>query len=128
MKLIMVLAALLLASHALAQQADPAAGQRVFAQCRACHTIDQGGRNLVGPNLHGVWGRPAAAVAGFRYSQPMRDRAAQGLAWTEENLRAYLRDPKAVVPNGSMAFPGIRNDEQIANVLAYIRQASGAGS
>ncbi|WP_207537206.1 c-type cytochrome [Sabulicella rubraurantiaca] len=109
---------------AMAQDAD--AGQRVFNQCRACHTINQGGRNGVGPNLHGVWGRKAASVEGFRYSNPMRERAAAGLTWDEETLRSYITDPKAVVPGGSMAYPGLRNAQQLNDLLAYLQRASTA--
>ena len=123
-----VFAAVLLAAapvgQAMAQDAD--AGQRVFNQCRACHTINQGGRNGVGPNLHGVWGREAAKVEGFRYSNPMRERAASGLKWDEAMLRAYLADPKAVVPAGSMSFVGIRNEQQLNDLLAYLQRASTA--
>ncbi len=123
-----VFAAALLAAaplgQAMAQDAD--AGQRVFNQCRACHTINQGGRNGVGPNLHGVWGREAAKVEGFRYSNPMRERAAAGLKWDEATLRAYLTDPKAVVPGGSMSFVGIRNEQQMNDLLAYLQRASTA--
>jgi len=115
-------AGLLLAPSAQAQDAD--AGQRVFNQCRACHVIAAGGRNGVGPNLHGVWGRAAGAVEGFRYSAPMRQKAVGGLVWTEENMRAYLADPKSVVPGGSMAFAGLRNPQQLNDVLAYVQRAS----
>jgi cytochrome c len=119
--LVVAMACFLLAGNAAAQEAsgDAAAGQRVFAQCRACHTID---RNMVGPNLRGVFERRAASVEGFRYSPAMRQRAENGLIWTEENLRAYLRDPKAVVPAGSMSFPGLRNDQQLTDVIAYLRE------
>lgn len=122
----MAAAALALApmSGAMAQDAD--AGQRVFNQCRACHTINQGGRNGVGPNLHGVWGRAAGAVEGFRYSAPMRTKAGEGLVWNEANMRAYLTDPKAVVPGGSMSFAGIRNEQQLTDLLAYLQRASTA--
>lgn len=124
--LMLAAAALALApfTGAMAQDAD--AGARVFNQCRACHTINQGGRNGVGPNLHGVWGRPAGSIEGFRYSAPMREKAAGGLAWNEENLRAYLTDPKAVVPGGSMSFAGIRNPQQLNDLLAYLQRASTA--
>jgi cytochrome c len=113
-----------LAPTAQAQDAD--AGQRVFNQCRACHVIAAGGRNGVGPNLHGVWGRAAGAVEGFRYSAPMRQKATEGLVWTEENLRAYLTDPKTVVPAGSMAFAGIRNPQQLNDLMAFLQRASTA--
>ena len=121
---ILVAAAAAAPVPALAQ--DAAAGQRVFNQCRACHTIDQGGRNAVGPNLHGVVGRKAASIEGFRYSAPMRQKAEAGLTWTEENLRAYIRDPKAVVPGGSMSYPGLRNEQQMNDLIAYLKQQSGA--
>jgi cytochrome c len=103
-----------------AQAQDAAAGQRVFNQCRACHTIDAGGRNGVGPNLHGVVGRPAGSIQGFRYSANMRQLADGGLTWTTENLNRYLTNPKDLVPQGSMAFAGIRNDEQRASLIAYL--------
>lgn len=119
------LAALVLAGAAPPAAAqDAAAGQRVFNQCRACHTVDQGGRNGVGPNLHGVVERKAGAVEGFRYSAPMREKAAGGLAWTEDNLKAYLRNPKEVVPGGSMAYPGLRNEQQLNDLVAYLKQQS----
>lgn len=124
--LMLAAAALALApfSGALAQDAE--AGQRVFNQCRACHTINQGGRSGVGPNLYGLWDRAAGSVEGFRYSAPMRERATGGLVWNEENLRAYLTDPKAVVPAGSMSFAGIRNPQQLNDLLAYLQRASTA--
>lgn len=105
---------------------DAAAGQRVYNQCRACHTIDQGGRHGVGPNLHGIFGRKAAAIEGFRYSASIREKAAEGLTWTEETLRAYIANPKAVVPAGSMSYVGLRNEQQMNDLIAYMRQASGA--
>ena len=109
-----------------AQAQDAEAGQRVFNQCRACHVIAAGGRNGVGPNLHGVWDRAAGTVEGFRYSAPMRAKAAEGLVWNEANLRAYLTDPKAVVPAGSMSFAGIRNPQQLNDLIAYLQRASTA--
>jgi cytochrome c len=103
-----------------AQAQDVAEGQRVFNQCRACHTIEANGRNGVGPNLHGVVGRRAASIEGFRYSANMRQLAEGGLTWTPENLNRYLTNPKDVVPQGSMAFAGLRNDQQRANLIAYL--------
>lgn len=129
MRLSMMMAVVLLAAAPMGARAqDAEAGQRVFNQCRACHTINQGGRNGVGPNLHGIFGRPAASIEGFRYSTPMRERAAAGLVWNDETLMAYVTDPKAVVPGGSMSYVGLRNEEQRANLLAYLRQASTAAN
>lgn len=109
-----------------AQSGDAEAGKRVFNQCQACHTINQGGPNRVGPNLHGVIGRKAGSVDGFRYSANMKELGEGGHTWTDETLRAYLQNPKAVVPKGSMAFPGLRNEKQLNDVIAYLKQESGA--
>ena len=106
---------------ALGQEGDAAAGQRVFNQCRACHTGDQGGRNGVGPNLFGIVGRKAGSIEGFRYSASLREKAEGGLTWNEETLRAYLANPKAVIPAGSMSYPGLRNEQQLNDLLAYLK-------
>ena len=110
---------------AQAQSGDAEAGRRVFNQCSACHTINQGGANRVGPNLHGVIGRKAGAVEGFRYSANLKQLGENGHVWNEETLRPYLTNPKAVAPQGTMAFPGIRNEQQLNDVIAYVKQASG---
>lgn len=100
---------------------DAAAGQRVYNQCRACHTIAEGGRNGVGPNLHGVVGRPAGAIEGFRYSAALRGKAAEGLVWDEATLRAYITNPKAVIPGGAMTYPGLRSEQQMNDLIAYLK-------
>ncbi len=107
-----------------AQAQDAAAGQRIFNQCRACHVIDNNGRNGVGPNLHGVVGRRAASIESFRYSANMRQLGEQNHVWTEDNLRTYLANPKQVAPQGSMAFPGLRDPQQINDVIAYLKSQS----
>jgi cytochrome c len=117
----MLAAAALLVHSVPAAAADAAAGQRVFAQCRACHTPNEGGRNGVGPNLWGIYGSAAGKREGFRYSANMQELAQGGLTWTSENLDKYLRNPKDLVPRGSMAFAGVRNDEQRANLIAYLQ-------
>jgi cytochrome c len=119
-------AALALAPLGAAHAQDAEAGQRVFNQCRACHTINAGGRSGVGPNLHGFWGRQAGQVQGFRYSANMQQLAQGGLTWTEENIRRYLTNPKDLVPQGSMAFNGIRNEQQLNDLMAFLQRASSA--
>lgn len=118
----MMLAAVLASAPGLAwaQAGDVAAGQRVYNQCRACHTAAQGGRHGVGPNLFGIVGRAAGSIEGFRYSANMREIATEGATWTEERLRAYIANPKSVVPRGSMSFPGIRNETQVNDLMAYL--------
>ena len=121
-----LVAALAAAPMTTATAQDAEAGARVFNQCRACHSINAGGRNGVGPNLHGVWDRRAAANETFRYSAPMREKATGGLVWNEASFRAYITDPKAVVPGGSMSYPGLRNEQQLNDLLAYLQRASTA--
>jgi cytochrome c len=100
---------------------DAEAGRRVFNQCRACHTIEQGGRNGVGPNLFGIVGRRAASIESFRYSANMRELGEANHVWTVENLRPYVTNPKAVVPRGTMSFPGLRNPTQVNDLLAFLQ-------
>ena len=119
-----LIVALVFAPSARAQ--DVAAGQRVFNQCRACHVIDAGARSTVGPNLHGVFGRHAGTLEGFRYSAAMKAKGEGGLVWSEETLRPYLTNPKEVVPGTAMSFPGLKNPQQVNDVIAYLRKASGA--
>ncbi len=101
--------------------ADPAAGEKVFGKCKACHTIEQGGPNKVGPNLWSVVGRDKAAVDGFAYSD-----ALSGLEgdWTYENLYKFLKDPKGYAPGNKMTFGGLNKSSDRADVIAYLRENS----
>ncbi|MEE2565802.1 c-type cytochrome [Hyphobacterium marinum] len=103
----------------LLASADASAGERVARRCTSCHTFEAGGGTMQGPNLHGIVGRMAAAVAGFNYSSAMAD---YGQAWTYENLDHFIANPRAEVPGTAMSFAGIRNDEDRANLLAYLAQ------
>jgi cytochrome c len=107
-------------SIALAQ-GDAAAGEKAFNKCKACHTAEQGGANRVGPNLHGVVGRKAGAVDGYSYSKPVKEG---DVTWTEDNLDKYLTDPKGFIPGNKMAFPGIKNEAERQNIIAYLKQNS----
>lgn len=116
-----VVALLLSATAAMAQ--DPPSGESVFrSQCGACHGVDT--RNRVGPGLAGVWERRAGSVENFRYSPAMRAKAEGGLTWDEASIQAYLRNPKEVVPGGSMAYPGLRDDARLTALIGYLRERS----
>lgn len=117
---IAIAAAFALAPIMAAQAQDAAAGQRVYNQCRACHTINEGGRNGVGPNLWGIVDSQAGQRTGFRYSANMQELAAGGLKWDADTLGRYLTNPKSVVPNGSMSFAGLRQPQQVQDVIAYL--------
>ncbi len=109
--------------NALLASADPAKGQIVFLQCRACHSLEAAGPNKVGPNLHGVMGRKAGLAPGFAYSDPM---TASGVVWSAETLDAFLLRPSAFMPGTRMVFVGLRKPEDRANVIAYMKQETGA--
>jgi cytochrome c len=107
----------------LLPKANADAGQDVFKRCLQCHTPDKGGRNLVGPNLWGVVGRKVAEVGGFPYSDAMKTHGGE---WNWPALATYLHDPKAAVPGNKMAFPGIKDDAELADLLVYIRKLADA--
>lgn len=111
-----------LAAPALAQDGDPEAGEQVFRRCQVCHAVGEGAANRVGPHLNGVVGREWATVEGFNYSNDLVEGGEAGRVWDEETLDAYLENPKAVAPRGRMAFPGLRNAQERADVIAYLRQ------
>ncbi|MCB6179556.1 cytochrome c family protein [Rhodobacter sp. Har01] len=96
--------------------ADPAAGEKVFGKCKACHKID--GKNGTGPHLDGVVDRPKASVEGFGYSAGLLAMA--GDSWTPENLNAFLTSPKDYVAKTKMAFAGLPKPQDRANVIAYL--------
>jgi cytochrome c2 len=104
--------------------ADPAAGASAAKKCLACHTFGEGEADKVGPNLWGVLMQPIAAHEGYSYSDAMREHAEEAHDWTYEHLDAYLTNPKGVVPGTKMLFPGLKNDAERANVIAYLRTLS----
>ena len=95
---------------------DPVAGQRVFAQCQSCHSVEPNA-NRLGPSLHGVVGRQSGAVQGFNYSPANRNA---GITWTPEKLFQYLENPRRVVPGTTMAFAGIGDPQRRADLIAYL--------
>lgn len=108
-----------LAAPAFAE-GDPAAGEKVFRKCKACHMVGEDAKNRVGPALNGVVGGPVASVEDFKYSDVFQEKAAAGAVWTEDELAAFLASPRKYAKGTKMAFPGLRKDEEIANVIAYL--------
>lgn len=95
-------------------------GEAVFAKCKACHEVEKG-VNKVGPTLKGVVGRKVASVEGYKYSEAMAAKGAEGMVWDDANLATYLADPKAFVPKTKMAFAGLKKPEDVADVIAYLK-------
>jgi len=111
-----------IATQASAQSGDATRGQRVFnQQCRACHTLEKDGAQPAGPNLHGVFGRKAGTAAGYEFSDAMKK---SGISWDEATMSDYNRDPKAKVPGTKMVFNGVKNAGQLADLVAYLKQAT----
>jgi len=98
-----------------------AAGEGLWRQCRSCHRVGEGARNGTGPVLNGVFGRAAGSVDGFRYSNPMRAAAEDGLVWTAEALDAFLEDPRAYMRGTRMSFRGLRDAADRAAMIAYLQ-------
>ena len=96
---------------------DAEAGQRVFNQCRACHQVGENARNMVGPTLNNLFGRESASVEGYNYSQAMQD---YDVTWNHDTFRTYIKDPRGEVPGTKMVFQGIKDDEQITNLIAFL--------
>ncbi|MGF9566408.1 cytochrome c family protein [Neorhizobium sp. JUb45] len=111
-------AALAFSQPASAQDAEH--GRQVYRVCLPCHVPDAY-TNKLGPSLKGVFGRTAGSVAGFRYSQAMRDAGAGGLFWDEKNLSEFLSSPKGKVPGTSMRFWGFWSQSEIDDVIAYLK-------
>ena len=114
-----VAGAALVASMGASAAQDAAAGEKVFAKCKVCHQIGEGAKNFVGPVLNGVVGRPAGTYPDYHYSDANKN---SGITWDEATLKEYLKDPKAKVPGTKMVFPGLPSDEDIANVISYLKQ------
>ncbi|WP_422037726.1 c-type cytochrome [Roseibium sp.] len=105
-----------------AAEGDPAAGEKVFRKCKACHVVDSD-QNRVGPSLQGLIGRQPGTIDGFKYSNAMIEFG-DGKVWDEELLTVYLAKPREMVKGTRMAFAGLRKDEEIADIIAYLKQYS----
>lgn len=107
-------------------EGDPEKGAKVFNKCKACHEIKEA-KNKVGPHLVGIVGRKAGSAEGFNYSDALKKVHDEGLVWNEETLAKYLADPKAFLPGNRMAFAGLKKEDEIEDLIAYLKkEASGS--
>ena len=113
-------AALTVAMPLAMAEGDAAAGEKVFKKCKACHVIDNK-KNRLGPHLIGVFGRTSGSVEGFKYSTAMQEAA---ITWDETTMDEYLADPKGYIPKNKMAFVGLKKEEDRANLIAYLKEAT----
>ena len=103
--------------------ADLGAGERIAKLCIACHTLEKGGADKTGPHMWDVMGRPAGAVAGFKYSDAM---LAYAKPWSYQNMYDYLENPRGYVPGTAMSFAGVKKSQDRVNLIAYLHSLSDA--
>ncbi|TDT75586.1 cytochrome c [Litoreibacter halocynthiae] len=119
------LAASFVAGASLAEEiGDADAGETLFSKCKGCHQIGASAEDRIGPHLNGIFGRRAGAHEGFAYSKSMQRAGVDGLTWTAETLDAYIENPRALVSKTRMSFRGIKNPDDRANLMAYLRDFS----
>ena len=119
-RMAIAIAALMLSAGGALAEGDVALGQLVFAdRCTSCHAVgDEAAKN--GPPLNDVIGRPAASVEGFTYSPAMLEAGAAGVVWDLDTLTKFITKPRSVVNGSNMSFTGLRNPDDVANVIAYV--------
>ena len=115
-----------LAISSMASAGDAANGEKVFKKCKACHTVEEGGKDRVGPNLWGVFG----ALLGtnrpdYKYSRGLRALGDEGKTWTDELMDTWITNPKQVVSRTKMIFPGLKKPVDREDVIAYLKQFGG---
>ncbi|MCB5175490.1 MULTISPECIES: c-type cytochrome [Microvirga] len=118
-------AALVLAGLGSAQAQDAAAGEKVFAQCRACHQVGPTAKNAVGPHLNGLFGRTAGSVEGYNYSPANKN---SGITWDEATFREYIQNPRAKIPGTKMIYAGLKDEKRINDLVAYLKQFDAQGA
>jgi cytochrome c len=113
----LIILAFAAASPALAQ--DVAAGKTSFNKCLPCHSVGEGAKNKVGPELNGLNGRKAGAAPDYSYSEANKN---SGLTWDEATFKDYIKDPKAKIPGTKMVFAGIKNEKEADDLWAFLAQ------
>jgi len=113
------------ASAGVAPAQDVGKGAVIFKKCGICHKIGPGATNLVGPELDGLDGRHSGSVAGFNYSDANKN---SGIVWNEQTFAEYIKDPRAKIPGTKMIFAGIKNEQEIKDLWAYLKQFDAEGN
>ncbi|MEP3049555.1 MAG: c-type cytochrome [Roseibium sp.] len=119
--LLATLSLLFLQSASAEQLGDVEAGKEVFGQCEGCHQVGNGARDRIGPHLNGIFGRKAGAHERYGYSKSMKRASVDGLVWNIETLNSYIENPRVFVSKTRMAFDGMADPVDRANLLAYLR-------
>ena len=125
MKKLMVAAALIVMSMGAAVAQDVQKGENSFKKCLVCHAIGPGAKNKIGPELNGLDGRKAGTVPDYNYSDANKN---SGIVWDEATFKEYIKDPRAKIPGTKMTFPGIKNEQEINDLWAYLKQFDAEGN
>jgi len=120
-----ILTAALLAESGAAAAQDSAAGKTAFGKCQVCHAVGAGAKNKLGPELNGLAGRKAGALAGYQYSPALKN---SGFAWDQASFAAFMQNPRTKVPGNKMVFAGMKDQAEIASLWAYLAQFNADGS
>lgn len=103
---------------------DAANGEDVFKKCRTCHQVGETAKNAVGPQLNGIVGRKSGTVEGFNYSDANKS---SGVTWDKSTFLNYIKDPRAAMPGNKMAFAGVKDEKDAADLFAYLEQFGADG-
>jgi cytochrome c len=124
MRSLLVAAALVALTPGAALAQDAAAGEKVFAQCRACHQVGESAKNAVGPVLNGLFGRKSGTIQGYNYSEANKN---SGIVWDEATFADYIKDPRAKIPGTKMVYAGLKDEQRIKDLTAYLKQFDASG-
>ena len=125
MRSLLLAAAIIAVGPGAALAQDAAAGEKIFAQCRACHQVGPTAKNAVGPVLNGLFGRKAGTIEGYTYSEPNKN---SGITWDEATFADYIKDPRAKIPGTKMVYPGLKDEQRIKDLIAYLKQFDAKGN
>ena len=125
MKLLVLGGALLVATVGIARAQDLAAGEQSFRKCGPCHSVGEDARNKIGPVLNGIDGRKSGTAADYNFSEANKKAE---ITWNEETFKEYIANPMTRIPGTKMAFAGIKNDKEIADLWGYLKQFKADGS
>jgi cytochrome c len=119
MKKLILSTLVVIASSATALAQDAAAGKTSFNKCLACHAVGEGAKNKVGPELNGLDGRKSGTAPDYNYSDANKN---SGITWNEAQFKEYIREPKAKIPGTKMVFAGVKNDQEVNDLWAFLAQ------
>jgi cytochrome c len=112
------------AAAAQATKPEDHPGAEIFKKCRACHQVGETAKNVVGPKLNGLFGRKSGTIEGFNYSEANKS---SGVTWDEATFSKYIADPRAFMPGNKMAFVGLKDEKEIADLIGFLKLYDASG-